>query len=49
MMCRPFVDFRETLQADVINFYMDAAKSDQLGFGCYFDGGGLLDFGRDSY
>ena len=37
MLCRPFVDFSETLHADELDFFFtDAAKSVKLGFGYYF-------------
>ena len=38
MLCRPFMDFSETLQADKIDFFSDAAKSAKLSFGCYYNG-----------
>ena len=34
--CDPFIDMTRELTADVLNFYTDAAKGLQLGFGCVF-------------
>ena len=36
-VCRPFVDLEEVLQADILNFYTDAAKREDLGFGGMFN------------
>ena len=35
-VCRPFIDFENTLQADVIDFYTDASGLENLGMGCVF-------------
>lgn len=36
-IARPFMDFNQTLQADVLEFFTDASKrTDFSGFGCYF-------------
>ena len=37
VVCRPFVDISEILQADDIDFASDAAGSINKGFGCLFD------------
>ena len=36
-ICRPFTDLAQVRQATVLNFYSDAAKSENLGFGCIFN------------
>lgn len=36
--CRPFVDFEETLKADVLDWYTDSSASVSGGMGLYFSG-----------
>ena len=36
-ICRPFIDLNETLSADQLSFFMDAAKGSDLGFGGIFN------------
>ena len=33
---RPFIDMNETLKADILDWYTDAAKGENLGFGGVF-------------
>lgn len=36
-VAKPFLDFSSSIQADELDFYTDACKSDNFaGFGCYF-------------
>ena len=37
LVCRPFVDLTQCLQATKLNFFTDAAKHGALGFGAIFD------------
>ena len=36
-VCRPIVDFTDTLEADLINFATDASGGNDKGFGCVFN------------
>ena len=38
MLCRPFVDLNMFESSIMLQFFTDATKSPELGFGCYFDG-----------
>ena len=45
-VCRPFIDFSDILTADILNFYTDASRAQDKGFGVYLRKIGLTDNGK---